>query len=216
MKKPMLTGLAVAAVLGLSLASPAQAARRSTAPAASSSDGDGKWGVGFGYLPSRGGAIDALSATFRVNPDLDLDGLLLGGMSSTSNGGTDSSGNPVNDGNSSFGLGVQGRYDLAHANEYLAFQAVGRLSYVTLSNTHTVLGTNTTSTSGQIGAFVGIGFEGFIPAWRSVSIEVNSGLNIQLTGVGVGGVSANETAVYLGASNANAFVPFNLAVHYYF
>ncbi|HTB34945.1 MAG TPA: hypothetical protein VK842_08785 [bacterium] len=172
--------------------------------------------MGFGYLPSRNGAIDALSATYRINPDLDLDGLLLGGVASTYAGGTSASGGVVNDGVSSFGLGAQGRYSLFHPSQDLAFQVVGRLSYVTLSTTHTVLGNATTSSSGLIGLFAGFGFEGFIPAWRAVSIEVNSGFNIFLTGLSAGGTGANESSAYLGSSNANAFVPFNLAVHYYF
>ena len=216
MKKPMLTGLALAAALSLSLASPAQAARRAAAPASNSSDGGGQWGVGFGYLPDRNGAIDALSATYRLNPNVDLDGLLLGGIGSTYAGGTSASGGVVNDGTSTFGLGAQGRFSLAHPNPDLAFQAVGRLSYVTLSTTHTVGGVASTISSGEVALFAGFGFEGFIPAWRAVSIEVNSGFNVFLTGVTAGGAGANEVSAYLGASNPNAFVPFNLAVHYYF
>jgi hypothetical protein len=42
---------------------------------------------------------------------------------------------------------------------------------------------------------------------------VNSGFNVELTSLSGGG---SENAFYLGASNSNAFVPFNLAVHYYF
>jgi hypothetical protein len=49
-----------------------------------------------------------------------------------------------------------------------------------------------------------------------VSIEVNSGFNVFLTGVSAGGTGASEMSAYLGSSNANAFVPFNLAAHYYF
>jgi hypothetical protein len=173
------------------------------------------WGAGFGYLPSTNGALDALSATYRLN-DLDLDGLLLGGVGSSYTGGTSASGAPVNDSNSSFGIGAQARYSLLHPTTFLALQAVGRLSYVIASADETHLGDTVSTSGGQFGIFLGAGFEGFIPAWSSVSIEVNSGLNIAFSNISSGGYNQGESAVYLGASNVNTFVPFNLAVHYYF
>src|SRR5665213_238973 len=222
MQRTLYTGLALAAALMLAMpkagwarhkhlhAPVVHAAPDSTdqSPAAPA------WGVGFGYLPGPGGASNALSGTYRFNPDLSLDGLLLGGIASTINTGTDSAGNPVNGSNASFGLGAQARYSLLHPTDYLAFQLVGRLSYVTMSGTTPERGFNVSSSSGQFGVFLGAGFEGFLPAWRVVSVEVNSGVNIALTGVS--GASAGGSSMSLGASNANAFVPFNLAVHYYF
>ncbi|HTA16420.1 MAG TPA: hypothetical protein VK786_01580 [bacterium] len=174
------------------------------------------WGAGFAYLIGPTGALNALSATYRLQPDLALDGLLLGGFSSQYLGGTSASGATVNDSISNFGIGAQARYSLLHPNQYLAFQGVGKLSYLTQSDTHTVLGTATTTSGGQVSLFLGAGFEGFIPSWQAVSIEVNSGFNIMLSSVSAGGKSADQSAVFLGASNGNAFVPFNLAVHYYF
>jgi hypothetical protein len=168
------------------------------------------------YLPSTNGALDALSATYRLNPDLDIDGLLLGGVGSSYNGGTNSAGQPVNDSNSSFGIGAQARYSLLHPTTFLALQAVGRLSYVIASADQTHLGDTVSTSGGQFGIFVGAGFEGFIPAWSSVSVEINSGLNIMFSDISAGGYNQGESAVYLGASNTNTFVPFNLAVHYYF
>jgi hypothetical protein len=216
MKQPIITGLMLAAALTLTLPSLGRSARRAQPQPAASDDDSGKWGVGYAYLPSRSGALDALSATYRLNPNLDLDGMLLGGIGSVYNGGTSASGGVVNDGVSNFGLAAQGRLSLAHPTQDLAFQVVGRLSYVTESTTHTVLGNAVTTSDGLIGLFAGFGFEGFIPSWRAVSIEVNSGFNVFLTGVSAAGTGANEMSAYLGASNANAFVPFNLAVHYYF
>jgi hypothetical protein len=174
------------------------------------------WGAGFGYLPSTNGALDALSATYRPNPDLDFDGLLLGGFGSSYTGGTNSSGQPVNDSNSSFGIGAQARYSLVHPTTFLALQAVGRLSYVIASANQTHLGDTVSTSGGQFGIFLGAGFEGFIPAWSSVSVEINSGLNIMLSNISYGGYNQGQSAIYLGASNTNTFVPFNLAVHYYF
>jgi hypothetical protein len=214
MKKTIITGLTLAAALTVALPSLGHCARH--AQAAASDDDSAKWGVGYGYLPIRGGAIDALSATYRLNPNVDLDGLLLGGVGSAYTGGTSASGAVVDDGISNFGLGAQGRFSLAHPTQDLAFQAVGRLSYVTTSTTHTVAGISGTNSSGEVALFAGFGFEGFIPDWRAVSIEVNSGFNVLLTGVSAGGTGASEMSAYLGASNANSFVPFNLAVHYYF
>ena len=106
---------------------------------------------------------------------------------------------------------------MAHPMQFLYFQLLGRLSYVDLSSTHTVAGVAGTSASSQVGVFLGAGFEGFIPAWRNVSLEASSGFNIMMTGISsTGNPGANDTSVFLGASNTNTFVPFNLAVHYYF
>jgi hypothetical protein len=225
MRNSLSTTLALAAALTLSLPGSSWAKHhraKTPKPYASDQSADQStapepvWGVGFGYLPSTNGALDALSATYRLNPDLDLDGLLLAGAGSTYNGGTNSAGQPVDDSNSSFGIGAQGRYSLLHPTSFLALQAVGRLSYVTASAAQTHLGNTITTTGGQFGVFAGVGFEGFVPAWPAVSIEVNSGLNIMLSDISVAGFNQGQSAVYLGASNTNAFVPFNLAVHYYF
>lgn len=175
-----------------------------------------QWGVGAAYLPSPTGPLDALTGTFKPNPDLALDGLLLAGSGSVDDGGTDSSGNEVNDSIGSFGLGVQGRYDVLHPTNYLAFQVVGRLSWVDEGDTHTVAGHATSTSESQFGIFAGAGFEGFIPSWRSVSVEVNSGLNIAFTGTSGGGASSSDDTINLGGSGGAAFFPFNFAVHYYF
>lgn len=218
------TGLALAAALTLALPSIGQAAARRKhnrtpdavkTPATDNSDG-GTWGVGAAYLPSPTGALNALSGTYLIMPDLKIDGMLLGGNSSVPLGGTNSSGAQVNDGTGSFGIGAQARYSLLHPTSFLAFQLVGRLSYVVGTDSHEVLGTTVNSSASEFGLFVGAGFEGFIPAWKVVSIEVNSGMNIALTDSTSGGSSAGGAGVWLGASNANAFVPLNLAVHYYF
>jgi hypothetical protein len=224
MQRTLSTGLALAAALVLTLPSIGQAAPRRKhnhtpdavqTPAVDDTDG-GTWGVGVGYLPSPVGALNALSGTYRIMPDLKIDGLLLGGVSSVPLGGTNASGAPVNDGTGSFGIGAQARYSLLHPTSFLDFQLVGRLSFVTGTDSHEVLGTTVNSSASEFGMFVGAGFEGFIPAWRVVSIEVNSGVNIALSGATDGPYSAGGSGVWLGASNANAFVPLNLAVHYYF
>lgn len=183
---------------------------------------DSPWGVGAAYLPGPGGAIDALSLTYRGVPNWDFDGMLLGGSAS----GTvnDSFGGSANGAGSAFGIGAQARYGLLHPSEYLIFQLVGRLSYVTSSATGTVsdgLGSASGTISNDVfGIFVGAGFEGFFPFWRNVSVEVNSGINFgseSTTETGGGNsVSASGSVFGLGASNVNAFVPLNLAVHYYF
>lgn len=175
-----------------------------------------QWGVGAAYLPGPTGPLDALTGTMKPNPDLALDGLLLLGTVSVPAGGTDASGNAVNDSMGSFGLGVQGRYDVLHPTEYLAFQLVGRLSYVDVGDTHTVAGHATSTNADQFGIFAGAGFEGFIPAWRSVSVEVNSGLNIAFGGASGGGASSSNDSIGLGGNTGATFMPFNFAVHYYF
>lgn len=200
--------LTLAAALALALPGIASAARRERIQPrervqASADDGQSRWALGFGYLPGPYGALNALSATFNPTPDLALDGLLLGGSESNVGGSNYSS--------SAFGLGAQGRFSLLHPSPDLAFQVLGRLSYVTLSNPN---GVNTTSS--QVGLFLGAGFEGTIPVWRAVSLEINSGFNIGLNSYSGGGTTVNGTAINLGASNANTFVPFNLAVHYHF
>lgn len=212
MKRHRSQWFTLAAALTLILPGVAQAARRERAQPreriqervqAPTDAGDSRWAMGFGYLPGPNGALDALSATFSPTPDVDIDGLLLGGTVSNANGGNVST--------SAFGLGAQGRFSLLHPSPNLAFQVLGRLSYVSSGNPY---GAN--SSSSQVGLFLGAGFEGYIPAWRAVSVEVNSGFNIGLASYSAGGTTVNSTAISLGASNANAFVPFNLAVHYHF
>jgi hypothetical protein len=172
-----------------------------------------QWGVGAAYLPGPAGPLDALTGTLKPNPDFALDGLLLAGTGSVDNGGTDSAGNEVNDSVGSFGLGVQGRYDVLHPTDFLAFQLVGRLSYVDVGDTHTVAGHATSPSQSQFGIFAGAGFEGYIPSWRSVSLEANSGLNIAFTGMSGGG---SNDSINLGGGTGATFFPFNIAVHYYF
>lgn len=200
--------LTLATALALALPGVASAARRERVQPrervqASTDDGQSRWAMGFCYLPGPNGALNALSATFNPTPDLALDGLLLGGSQSNVNGGNFSG--------SAFGLGAQGRFSLLHPSPDLAFQVLGRLSYVALSNSN---GANTSSS--QVGLFLGAGFEGYIPVWRAVSVEINSGFNIGLDSYSAGGTTVNSTAISLGTSNVNAFVPFNLAVHYHF
>jgi len=143
------------------------------------------WGAGYAYIIGPTGPLNALSATYRIQPDLAIDGLLLGGTGSVYLGGTNASGGTVNDSISNFGIGAQARYSLLHPNQYLAFQGVGKLTFETQTDSHTVLGNATTTSGDLVSIFLGAGFEGFIPAWQSVSIEVNSGFNITLAGASV-------------------------------
>jgi hypothetical protein len=179
------------------------------------------WGVGAAYLPGPGGALDAISITYRGKPDWDFDGMLLGGSASgtvtTSFGGGSNTG-------SDFGIGAQARYGLLHPSQYLVFQLVGRLSYVTGSTSASVsaggASENGTFTTSVLGVFVGAGFEAFFAYWRNVSIELNTGVNFaseNTTASGGGNsVSSGGSAFGIGASNVNSFVPLDLAVHYYF
>jgi len=175
------------------------------------------WGVGAAYLPGPAGALDAISVTYRGVPNLDFDGMLLGGAAS---GTVSTTFGSATGAGSDFGIGAQARYALLHPSQYLSFQLLGRLSYVTGTLTGTAGGASGSLTTDVFGIFLGGGFEGFIPFWSNVSVEVSSGLNLGFEGTSAsaGGAtaSAGGSAFGLGASNVNAFVPFNLAVHYYF
>lgn len=189
----------VCALLVLGMGSAQAAAQRS-----SEGDMTGKWGVGAAYLP--GASDGALSGTYWVMDGLAIDGFLgFGALSSSVSGYSASS-------KSDFLIGASGRYDLAKPTPNLHLQVIGRLTYA--SNSTSIPGGSSFGGS-TIDLFAGAGFEGFIPAWHAVSLEINTGLHVYTDSTTLGSGSGATTGFYLGAKNSS-FLPVNVALHYYF
>jgi hypothetical protein len=167
--------------------------------AAAKAPGDmtGTWGVGAANT----GADNAVTGTYWVMNALAIDGLLGFGSTATSVSSV-STGSQFN-----FLIGAAGRYDLAKPMPDLHIQVIGRLSYSSMPSVST------------IDTFVGAGFEGFIPGWHGVSLEISTGLHAYISTLtysylGVGSATGTQSGFYLGGGNG--VLPVNLAVHCYF
>jgi hypothetical protein len=187
-------------------------------PAASTGMG-GTFGAGVAMLPSYKSEMPALTADFWVMDSLAVEALLGVGTGSQYNGGTDGSGNPAMDGIFAFGLGAGARWVFAAPSEHLLLQGVARLNYANNSQTSPVAGSNTVTTRNIFGVYVGAGFEGFLPVWDALSLEVNAGLKAQFPSSTVAppvgaSRSYSESSIELGGDNT--FIPANIALHYYF
>jgi hypothetical protein len=219
----------VCAILAMGLSSLAQASSRSkkavqakqeeqaqdsTPVVRSEDDMTGKIGVGAVIIPTAGTYVSAVTGSYWMSNKVALDGYLGAGGGSVYNGGTASNGAPVTDNTSNLFIAIGGRLDLARPTPDLHLQAIGRLSFNDLSTDHTALGNTATLAGSTVGIFVGAGFEGFIPGWHSVSIEVNSGLHLDLNNTSYPGNNLGSTSYYFGGGAG--LVPVNLGIHYYF
>lgn len=168
----------------------------------------GRLGIGAEIVPGATAAESALSADYWLSDRWSLDAA-IGEHSSSVPLGT----NQTVNGTSDFILGVGARYDIARPVPALHVQLLGNVNLTdgSSSTSTTVLGNTITNSTNSFGTalFVGAGIEGFIPWWENVSLELNTGMNLQLAGVTGGTQSGFNLA-------GSSYLPFNFGIHYYF
>ena len=191
--------------------------------------GSGAFGIGYGNLGT------ALSFRKWISDDTALELLVSGNI--VTNNQADFSGSYQLLPNYNWSLGLQMKNNLAGPENNIYLQLVTALTF---SQTHTVTESLTSSANPPyltayersiadadvINAFVGPGFEAFLPFWKNLSIEGNAGMNFSATW------SSNDqdynpaltsTRNYSSAgwslaagTKLNAFSIVNAYIHFYF
>ena len=161
------------------------------------------WGFGFDTIPgasSGGGPLvpglapaNALDVRWWKSDRLAFEALLALGVSN----GTNGAGSNEN----LFGLGLGAKWNWKKPSEDVLVQWLGRVSAASDRTGSAAITT--------VAAWLGTGFEAFIPVWRAVSIEGSTGLGLLAQD------KAGNPVTLLGI-NGNGFVPVNVAIHYYF
>jgi len=181
-----------------------------------------RWALGVDSVPG----IPALSATgpliaipraldlrWWATDRLGLDLLLSGNYSSQQAGkGTLSPLVSSSPGNAVFGGGLAARYNLGEPNRNLLAQLVLRATGAQSVENVSAGGVQTDSTI--LAAFVGAGFEAFVPGWDWLSVEASAGLT---------GFTESQTPQGSGAQTSSGlalagsgYSPINLSMHIYF
>ena len=183
----------------------------------------GRWGIGYDEVPGASAAAasnqipglaqaNALALRYWVTEDLAWDGLLAMSLSSEPQSasvigaGQDTHG---------YGVGTVLKFNLKRPTPWLMGQLLGRASLAVLDESDNG-GGGSGQTTTTFGVGFGAGFEAFLPAWDSLSVEgsVNVGFSSSQTKVANSqGVAQNGSTL---AINGNGFSPLSLAIHLYF
>lgn len=184
----------------------------------------GRWGLGFDNIPgaSAGTGLvpglassNAVSFRYWVNERLAWDGLLALSLSSQPPGGAGAAGVPAGTDQRGYGVGTVLKWNVKRPSPWLLAQVLARASLASLAQLQNN-GSNTGQTTTTFGLGIGAGFEAFLPAWDSLSVEGSVGLNFSSSQVKVEGAgSAAQSGSSLGI-DGSGFTPVNVSAHLYF
>lgn len=184
----------------------------------------GRWGLGFDNIPgaSAGTGLvpglatpNAVAIRYWVHERLSWDGLLALDISSQPAGGTGAPGVPAGTDQRGYGVGTVLKFNAKRPTPWLLAQVLARASLASLSQVQND-GSNNGQTTTTFGLGLGAGFEAFLPAWDSLSVEGSVGLNFSSSQTKTdGGTQAAQSGSSLGISGSG-FNPLNVAIHLYF
>jgi hypothetical protein len=188
-----------------------------------------RWGFGLDHIPGAssnpaGGTLiaapNAVAVRWWPTEKLGLDLLAAMDASSlqTSTGGVASGSGVPGTSASGMGFGLGVKYGLSRPSRDLHTQAVVRVSSAssTQKDSTGVLTLNTST----LGAFIGVGFEAFVPGWDWLSLEGSAGLSVLSQQVkpdlgGLPGSTPTQSTSGLSLGGAG-FTPLNVSIHVYF
>jgi hypothetical protein len=183
----------------------------------------GRWGIGFDNIPgaSAGTGLipglanpNAVAFRYWVNERLAWDGLLALSLSSQPPGGAGAAGVPAGTDQRGYGFGTVLKWNAKRPSPWLLAQILARASLASLSQLQNN-GSGTGQTTTTFGLGVGAGFEAFLPAWDSLSVEGSVGLNFSSSQVKLEGGQAAQSGSSLGI-DGSGFTPVNVSAHLYF
>jgi hypothetical protein len=200
--------MALALCLGMSILAEAKS-KKSDEGEGLSTGMAGRLGVGLeAQDPTKLSTLPVLTGRYWLSDRLGIDAAL--GFSTQTQ--TPATGSAVN--TTQFALAGGARFVLAAPVQELLITANGKVGVGTSYNGTN--GDNNTS-SFTFGLGVGIGFEAFIPAWKSLSVEGALGLGLSSTSTTTkaAGVSSSSSDFKLGTEGSGS-TPVSVGIKYYF
>jgi hypothetical protein len=183
----------------------------------------GRWGLGFDNIPgaSAGTGLipglaqsNAVSFRYWVSERLAWDGLLALSLSSQPPGGAGAAGVPAGTDQRGYGVGTVLKWNAKRPSSWLLAQILARASLASLTQLQND-GSGNGQTTTTFGLGIGAGFEAFLPAWDSLSVEGSVGLNFSSSQVKLQGSAAAQSGSSLSI-DGSGFTPVNVSAHLYF
>jgi hypothetical protein len=178
-------------------------------------------GIGVGSLPLAGSAVDF---RYWVDNNLAMD-LMAGGNSNPQNG-QDFNGNSVVAPDWTYAVSLGFKENLKEPVHDVFLQLIERVSYSQSYNDFESNYQTNLQQSQIVSAYLGLGFEAFIPFWESLSIEGSVGLSttetlsqttIVYNPADVGNTNVQTSTSLLSAGfSSGTFSILNGSVHFYF
>lgn len=183
----------------------------------------GRWGIGFDQIPgaSAGTGLvpglaspNAMAIRYWISERLAWDGLLALDTSSQPASGPGAPGVPAGTDQRGYGVGTVIKFNAKRPTPWLLAQILARASLASLNQMQND-GSNNGQTTTTFGLGLAAGFEAFLPAWDSLSVEGSVGLDFSSSQTKVEGGQAAQSGSSFGIKG-NGFTPLNVSVHLYF